>query len=136
MPSDFTFQIHLRTLLEKFLVMLLCWSNKMFKKYEDVIQIMMPLFFMPINLRSLTRWIWNIKSKGISYSWYFLSNLLKQFDLAFTSIGSQIVFISILGLLKRSTWLNMCCFFETSFPMFSKKWHICRATLTSWVDQV
>ena len=32
-----------------------CWSNKAFKKYEDVIQIMMSLFFMPIKLGSIMR---------------------------------------------------------------------------------
>ena len=41
-----------------------CWSNKAFKKYGDVIQIITSLFFMPINLRSVVRWIWNVKFNG------------------------------------------------------------------------
>ena len=60
------------------------WANKAFKKYENVIQIMMSLFFTPINPRSITRsfsrsvvrWIRNKKSNGISYSWYPESNFL------------------------------------------------------------
>ena len=56
-----------------------CWSNKTFKKYENVIQIMTSLFFTPINPRTITRsftrcvmrWIRNVKSYSISYSWYF-----------------------------------------------------------------
>ena len=54
-----------------------CWSNKAFKRYKVVIQIMMSLFFTPINprsirsfLKSVMRWILNIKSNSISYSWY------------------------------------------------------------------
>ena len=47
-----------------------CWLNKAFKNYKDFIQIMMSLFFMPINPRSITRRIQNVKSDGISYSWY------------------------------------------------------------------
>ena len=56
-----------------------CWSNKTFKKYEDVIQIMTTLIFPPINPRNITRsfskramrWIQNVKHNGFSYSWYF-----------------------------------------------------------------
>ena len=68
-----------------------CWSNKVFKKYEDLFQIMMSLFFVHINPRSITRsimrWIRNVKSNRISYSWYFLkviyfkNNLIWPFQL-------------------------------------------------------
>ena len=52
-----------------------CWSNKAFKNYEDLIQIMTLLFFTLINPRRITRsfmrCIQIVKSNGISYSWYF-----------------------------------------------------------------
>ena len=48
-----------------------CWSNKVFKDYEDFIQIMTLLFFMPINprsiMRSFMRWIWI----GIGSNFFF-----------------------------------------------------------------
>ena len=52
-----------------------CRSDKAIKKYEDVIQIMTSLVFTSINprsfMKSVMKWTWNIKSNGISYSWYF-----------------------------------------------------------------
>ena len=61
--------------------------KKGFKKYENTNQIMMPLFFPPVNPRSITRnfsrsilWIWNVKYNAISYSGYFS---LKIIDLVF-----------------------------------------------------
>ena len=56
-----------------------CWSKKAFKKYKDIIQIMTSFFFKLINPRSIARsfsrsvmrWIQNVKSNGISFSWCF-----------------------------------------------------------------
>ena len=72
-----------------------CGSNTAFKKYEELIQIMTSYVFHT-NPRSITRsmmkWIWNVKSNGISYSPYFLktipfkNNLIWPFQLSVPSL--------------------------------------------------
>ena len=102
-----------------------CWLKKVFKKYEHIIQIMMSLFFLPINprstirsfsrnvmqwiphmmflSRSIIRWIQNIKSLilDIFKVIFFKNNLIWPFQLL-------VRIISLLGLLKRSIWPYIC----------------------------